>query len=209
MSRISILSESSYALWQISRRALRDGIHWSGDQKKPYFCYAVIVITGLIVFAEIAKNNFQIENFSDNATLGPTKQVLLEMGAKRADLIINGEFGRLIGAWWLHAGILHWLVNMIALRNLGFSLEREFGTPKVAITYCWSGFAGVLTSSVFLPNIVGVGASGAIFGLFGASWADVIQNYGIYKTRKENKNAVKNLAIGTVLNILLGLIPIM
>lgn len=203
--------ESSFAIWQIdrARRAMRDGIHWDGDQKKPYFCYLVIALTFIILFAEIAKNGFQIENFSDNATLGPSKETLLAMGAKRADLILQGDFHRLLGAWWLHGGLLHWLINMVALRNLGFSMEREFGTPKIAIIYCWSGISGVLSSSVFLPNVVGVGASGAIFGLFGAAWADVIQNYGLYKTRKEAKKMIKNLAVGTIINILLGLIPIM
>ena len=204
-------SASSFAIWQISRHRLelKDGIHWNGDQKHPYFSYGVIFITGIILFAEIAKNDFQIENFSDNATLGPSKEVLLAMGAKRADLIIAGDFYRVLGAWWLHGGILHWGINMIALRNLGFSMEREFGTPKIAIIYCWSGIAGVLGSCVFLPNVIGVGASGAIFGLFGASWADVIQNYGIYKTRKENTIAVKYLTIGTIVNIILGLVPMM
>src|SRR5690606_20528371 len=41
--------ESSFALWQISRRraALRPGIFWDGDQKTPYFCYTIIVLTGI------------------------------------------------------------------------------------------------------------------------------------------------------------------
>jgi membrane associated rhomboid family serine protease len=202
-------SESSFAFWQLTRKHSQEGLHWNGDQKTPYFCYLVIIVTGIILFSEIAVNGFQIENFADNATLGPSKATLIAMGAKRADLIIHGGFHRLIGAWWLHGGILHWLINMVALRNLGFSMEREFGTPKIAIIYCWSGIAGVLSSSVFIPNLVGVGASGAIFGIFGASWADFIQNYGLYKTRKEERRTLRNLTIGTLINFLLGLVPIM
>ena len=202
-------TESSFAFWQFTGPdGVNTGISWEGDQKYAYFCYLMVFITFIILFAEIGVNGFQIENFSDNPTFGPSKQVLLNMGAKRADLILKGQSYRLIAAWFLHAGILHWLINMVALRNLGFSLEKEFGTPKIAIIYCWSGFAGVLTSCIFIPNIVGVGASGAIFGLFGASWADLIQNWGMYKTRKQHNIVLRQLIFGTIINTIFGLTPI-
>lgn len=59
---------------------------------------------------------------------------------------------------------------MVGLYNIGFSLEQEFGTPKIALIFVVSGLVGVWCSAVFVPNTTGVGASGAIFGLFGAAW---------------------------------------
>ena len=145
-----------------------------------------------------------------NPTFGPTREVLVRLGAKRADLIVEqGQFYRLISSWWLHGGILHWVVNMLALINLGFSLEKEFGTPKIMIIFCSCGFMGALCSAVFLPNVVGVGASGAIFGLFGSCFADLIQNWGLYKSRGNARTTLCQLVFGAVLNFLLGLIPML
>lgn len=204
-----ILDESSsYARWQLQRGLKpKEGISWEGDQKRAPFLYMVVFVTGIVLFAEIGNNGFQIENFANNPTFGPSRTVLLNMGAKRADLILDGEFYRFIAAWWLHAGILHWLINIIAILNLA-NIEREFGTPKIALIYCCSGMAGVLTSCVFVPQFVGVGASGAVFGLIGAAWADLIQNWGIYKSRREHKRTLKSLIFVSLLNFLLGLIPI-
>jgi len=107
---------------------------------------------------------------------GPSIAVLLDMGAKRTDLIVAGQYQRLIAPIFLHGGVLHWVFNMVGLVNIGFSLEKEFGSPKIATIFLVSGFMGVLCSAVFNPAQVGVGASGAIFGLFGSAWGDLIQN---------------------------------
>lgn len=199
---------SSFARWQLVDVPNTTGISWNGDQKHPYFSILVIIITGIMLCVEIGINQ-GIEPFSVNPVLGPKASVLLQLGAKRADLIIAGQFQRLIAPWWLHGGILHWIVNMVALVNLGFSLEREFGTPKIAIIFCTCGFMGVLCSAVFEPNVVGVGASGAIFGLFGSCVADLMQNWGLYKSRGTAKSVLCQLVFGSILNFLLGLLPVL
>jgi membrane associated rhomboid family serine protease len=200
---------SSFAIWQLSDKPAAQWFAWAGEQKRPYFCYLIIVITGGVLIGEIGRNGWAIEPFNVNPVFGPKTIVLLEMGAKRTDLIVKGEVQRLIAPIFLHGGILHYVFNMVGLVNIGFSLEREFGSPKIALIYLVSGFMGVLCSAVFLPTQVGVGASGAIFGLFGAAWGDLIQNWGQYKTRGNARCTLFQLTFGTVLNLMIGLLPVL
>jgi hypothetical protein len=99
----------------------------------------------------------------------------------------------------------HLLFNMLGLWNMGFPAEREFGSSKIAAIYICSGISGVLMSCVFLPSQVGVGASGAIFGLFGSAWADLLHNWSLY--RGQAWCVLFQLLFGTVFNLALGLVP--
>jgi membrane associated rhomboid family serine protease len=86
--------------------------------------------------------------------------------------ILVGEFGewyRGITSMFLHADILHILFNMYALWLFGPVLERRFGSVPFATLYLASGLGGsALFYLVGDPRSSAVGASGAIFGLFGA-----------------------------------------
>lgn len=82
--------------------------------------------------------------------------------------VAGGEYYRMITSAFLHYGILHLALNMYALWLVGGELERVLGRSRFAALYLISALGGsVLT--YFLPVVgVGAGASGAIFGLFGA-----------------------------------------
>lgn len=92
---------------------------------------------------------------------------LLSKGANIAPLIQNGEYYRLITSAFLHAGIIHLLCNCYALYIIGPQLESFFGKWKFLIIYLGSAICGNLFSMLF-TNGASVGASGAIFGLFGS-----------------------------------------
>jgi len=70
--------------------------------------------------------------------------------------------------------------------------------------YFVGGFFGSVTSTIFSPDTVGVGASGAIFALFGAAWGDLLQNWALYDTPFQS---MVTLAIGTAFNLGLGTMP--
>jgi rhomboid protease GluP len=88
-------------------------------------------------------------------------------GAKVNGSILAGEYWRFITPVFLHAGLVHLLINCYSLYAIGVSVERIFGRPRFLAVYFIAGILGNIFSFVFSPN-PGVGASGAIFGLLGA-----------------------------------------
>ena len=83
-------------------------------------------------------------------------------------LVINGQWWRLVSAVFIHANLPHVLTNMWVLWNIGRLTERLYGKWPFAILYVGGGLIASLSSVAWDVNHVSVGASGAIFGLFGA-----------------------------------------
>jgi membrane associated rhomboid family serine protease len=84
-------------------------------------------------------------------------------------LVEQGQYERLITAAFLHANLLHLATNMLTLYIVGAPLERVLRTGRYLAVYLLSALGGSLLSLWLSPQFsIGVGASGAIFGLFGA-----------------------------------------
>jgi rhomboid protease GluP len=66
-------------------------------------------------------------------------------------------------------------MNMLALHNVGRFMERVFGQAGFLVVYLFAGLAGTLTSVAWSPFVVSAGASGAIFGLYGALLAYIVR----------------------------------
>jgi rhomboid protease GluP len=82
----------------------------------------------------------------------------------------NGEAWRLFTALFIHADPLHIFGNMFFLLIFGLRAEDMFDFKEYLLVYFLSGFCGGLLTLVFWPaNTVSVGASGAIFGVLGAT----------------------------------------
>jgi membrane associated rhomboid family serine protease len=82
--------------------------------------------------------------------------------------VADGDWWRVITGGFLHAGILHLLLNMYVLYVAGSILEPGIGTPRFLAIYFVSLIAGSLGALIVDPNALTVGASGAIFGLMAA-----------------------------------------
>lgn len=97
----------------------------------------------------------------------PTIGQLLQWGADYGPLSLGPQPWRMFTAVFEHAGILHIGLNMWCLWSLGGLAERIFGRTTYVGLYLLCGIAGNVASLWWHPNAVGVGASGAIFGVAG------------------------------------------
>jgi membrane associated rhomboid family serine protease len=84
--------------------------------------------------------------------------------------VAEGEWYRLVTTGFLHASVIHIGFNMLLLYLLGRLLEPALGTPRFLALYFASLLAGSLGALILEPNSLGIGASGAIFGLAGATF---------------------------------------
>jgi membrane associated rhomboid family serine protease len=84
--------------------------------------------------------------------------------------VAEGEWYRLLTSGFLHAGLIHLGFNMFLLFFLGRLLEPSLGTPRFVVLYFASLLAGSFGALVVEPNALTIGASGAVFGLAGATF---------------------------------------
>jgi membrane associated rhomboid family serine protease len=122
--------------------------------------YALIAINVAAFVAEIAGGAGALEAggkvVSDGGIYGPA--------------IANGDWWRIVTGGFLHAGLIHIGFNMYVLFILGSLLEPGIGTPRFLAVYFVSLLAGSFGALLLSPNVVTVGASGAIFGLMSAAF---------------------------------------
>ncbi|WP_158735104.1 rhomboid family intramembrane serine protease [Alteribacillus sp. YIM 98480] len=122
---------------------------------KPRFTYLLLVSILLVFFA--------VEQAGGSTDI----LTLIDFGAKYNPAIIEGEWWRFFSAMFLHIGFFHLFMNSLALFYLGGAVERMYGTVRFVIIYFIAGLFGSLASFAFNEQI-SAGASGAIFGCFGA-----------------------------------------
>jgi rhomboid protease GluP len=103
------------------------------------------------------------------AFFSTTAEQLLPWGAESGPLVLGGQWWRLVAAMFLHFGILHLAFNMWCLLQLGSVAEFLFGRVTFLAVYLLSGLGGGVLGLLVHPIIVSAGASGAIFGVAGAT----------------------------------------
>jgi membrane associated rhomboid family serine protease len=127
----------------------------------------IIVGLNVAVFAVMAVATKKLGQF--------TPQELLNWGSNFGLLTVNGQWWRLFTALFVHFSLLHLLLNMWVLWNVGGLCERLFGRTTLLFLYVSAGVLASLTSVAWNPGDSSVGASGAIFGLLGAFLAFLSQ----------------------------------
>jgi len=99
---------------------------------------------------------------------GPPPRKLFDLGAMFPLAIAAGQYWRLFTAMFLHIGILHIAFNAYALYLFGRVVEVNLGRTRFLVIYFVTGFLASVASYVWGPITLAAGASGAIFGIFGA-----------------------------------------
>lgn len=81
----------------------------------------------------------------------------------------NGDWYRLVSSGFVHYGLLHIGFNMLLLYQLGLLLEPALGRFRFVLLYFAALLAGSFGALLLSPTVLSAGASGAVFGLFGAA----------------------------------------
>jgi membrane associated rhomboid family serine protease/Tfp pilus assembly protein PilF len=97
-----------------------------------------------------------------------TNKVMDVFGANFGPYTLSGQWWRLFTYMFLHGSLMHIAFNMWCLWDLGRLCESLYGRWTFAAIYLITGVAGGLASVAWNPQVLSVGASGAIFGLAGA-----------------------------------------
>jgi len=154
----------------VALRAAMESARQARGWRLPPATLLLLALNSAVFVAEIAYGGSQ------------DAETLISLGALWAPLALHGESWRVLTATFLHYGPLHFTLNMMMLALIGRELEHEAGALETLGVY----LGGALFSSVFVlglmaNGVVGyglyVGASGAIFALFGVVGALRIKDW--------------------------------
>lgn len=131
--------------------------------------------------------------------------LLHRMGAITPTLFQDGELWRLVTATFVHIGLLHLLLNLWALFQLGSVFEAMFGSVRFLVTYFTAGIIASAASAFFTQG-TSAGASGAIFGILGALILS-IRRSPLWRHQAWARGLIQQLIGWAVLNIIIGFTP--
>jgi rhomboid protease GluP len=159
----------------------------------------------------------------------PTVEQILRWGANFGPYTLDHQWWRLLTCMFLHIGIVHLLLNMWALLNVGPLAEAVYGLLNFLFIYFICGLSGSLASLLWNPTVTSAGASGAIFGIIGALIATLyfdkvriprhvsrpiltslvasavsVLAYGYFKTGIDNGAHIGGLVSGLILGTIIG-----
>jgi rhomboid protease GluP len=127
--------------------------------KSGFYITPIIIDLNILIFISMFFSGLGFISFK------PTD--LLTWGANYKPVTTGGEWWRLSTNTFLHGGLMHLLANMCGLLFVGIILEPLLGKVKYAIVYLATGIIASVASLYFHEPSVSIGASGAIFGLYG------------------------------------------
>ena len=169
----------------------------SSAQRKPI---ATIVLITVSLLATLIL-------FCKTGTIEPDARTCVTYGANLRPLTMGGQWWRLVASSFLHFDIKHLVMNMLCLYSIGCLLEKLVGHAKLLELYFFTAIIGSLTSCIF-HNEVCAGASGAVFGLFGAEVAYIIILHKKLGLKSEDLiGYMKGGIIFIAINFAYGLMP--
>lgn len=142
----------------------RVSVQLPGITPTPYLTYVLVALNVAL---------FAVRYFDETLTIQ-----LYEWGIAYTERIANGELYRLVSAMFLHGDEAHLFFNMLALYYIGGNIERIFGHVRFALVYFVGGLVG--SAAIVLVGSNGLGASGAVFAVWGAEAVYFYKNWSVY-----------------------------
>lgn len=162
--------------------------------KKGFFVTPVILNLNILIYLVMVMSGLGLISFR--------AADLLHWGGNYRPATMQGQWWRLVSSVFLHGGLMHLLANMAGLLFAGIFLEPLLGRLRYALVYLVTGILASAASIWWHPATVSIGASGAIFGLYGVVLAFLL-------LRVFSKELNKPFLISTVVfigyNLLMGL----
>jgi membrane associated rhomboid family serine protease len=131
---------------------------WTYEGTGSIVTKALIAINVLVYLIEIA----------DGGSVNGPGFALVNRWALDGPDVAHGDWYRLVTSGFMHANILHLGLNMLILWLVGSQLEEVLGRGRYLLLYFVALLAGAAGSLLQAPLVHTLGASGAIYGLFGA-----------------------------------------
>jgi rhomboid protease GluP len=145
----------------VERRAPSDALGGLIPQARFTTIVLLLINTGFYIATLL-----YTQRTTGQSSFDPDSRTLFYFGAKQPQAIMAGQWWRFITAGFLHGGILHILMNMWVLFDLGAQVEEICGTSRFLTIYLFTNITGFYASYMFSPAL-SIGASAAIFGLIG------------------------------------------
>jgi rhomboid protease GluP len=159
-----------------------------------YFITPLIIDLNLLIFMLMVCSGMGFLSF--------TAPELMKWGANYRPVTMHGQWWRLLTNTFLHGGLMHVLLNMYGLMFVGMLLEPRLGRNRFVIVYLLTGIIASIASIWWHVATVSVGASGAIFGMYGAFFALLTTN--IFP-KKQKKAFLLSTSVFIGYNLLFGL----
>lgn len=167
-------------------------------RRKPIATVALISISALMAALVFGKYG----------SFEPDLAAFLHLGANIDSLTFGGQVWRLLSSSFLHFGLPHLLLNVICLFSFGSFLEKMIGGVRLLCVYLLTAALGGVFSCVMHEDTVCAGASGAVFGLFGATMAYIALSYRRLGIRiGDLMGYLKNSLIFVGINFVYSLMP--
>lgn len=134
--------------------------------------------------------------------LNETESAIL-FGAYYKSLITVGEFWRMLTCGFIHVRVVHLLMNMFALSNLGRFMEIQIGAKKYLTILIVSIIGGSIFQYIIAGNTVAVGLSGGLYGLV-AAYTYMLCVSGAIKSPEVKSNLIRIYLINLMINVVPG-----
>jgi len=158
------------------------------------------LVTPVLVYFNVLL--FLLMVLSGISPLTPSAASLFQWGGNLGPAVAAGEWWRLVTYMFLHGGAVHLLGNTFALLYVGMFLEPMIGKGRFAVAYLLTGVGAGVASIWAHSAVVSVGASGAIFGMYGVFLALLTTSY---IKRSYRKTMIRSILFFVVFNLMYGL----